>query len=126
LKVDGSAGEPFPVTVSSEGTLPTRGMPQGQAFTALCPANQMVVGFEGRAGSFIDQFVVVCAPLTAASFPFLSVARGTFSKLTAVGGTGGDVFQNGCPAGAIAVGYRGEAVTVVDTLALACAVPSAV
>jgi hypothetical protein len=125
LKVDVTAGEPFPVTVSSEGTLPTRGMPQGKAFTALCPSNQMVVGFEGRAGSFIDQFVVVCAPLTVAGSPSLSVTRGTSTKLPAVGGTGGEVFQTSCPAGRIAIGHRGEAVTVVDTLALACSAPSA-
>jgi hypothetical protein len=125
LKVDATAGEPFPVTVSSEGALPTRGMAQGKAFTALCPSNQMVVGFEGRAGSFIDQFVVVCAPLTVAGAPSLSVARGTSTKLPAVGGTGGEVFQTSCPAGRIAIGHRGEAVTVVDTLALACSAPSA-
>jgi hypothetical protein len=125
LKVDAAAGEPFPVTVSAEGALPTRGMPQGKAFTALCPSNQMVVGFEGRAGSFIDQFVVVCAPLTVAGPPSLAVTRGTSTKLPAVGGTGGEAFQTSCPAGRIAIGHRGEAVTVVDTLALACSAPSA-
>jgi hypothetical protein len=125
LKVDATAGQPFPVTVSPEGALPTRGIPQGKAFTALCPSNQMVVGFEGRAGSFIDQLVVVCAPLTVAGPPSLAVTRGTFAKLPAVGGTGGEAFQTSCPAGRIAIGHRGEAVTVVDTLALACSAPSA-
>jgi hypothetical protein len=126
LKVDGTAGDPFPVTVSPERRAATRGMPQGQAFTALCPANQMVVGFEGRAGSFIDQFVVVCAPLTVASAPScqLCAVRDPPNCPRWAAPAEKPSRPAARPVGSPLV-TAGKPVTVVDTLALACSVPSA-
>jgi hypothetical protein len=123
LTVD--SAPPTTVTVQPAFAFPVRGMPTGQTMTAMCPPDQVVVTFDGRAGSFVDQLRIGCARLTieAASTPVVTI--GAVTRLAAIGGTGGVAFQDGCPAGRIVTGHRLEVFSVVDTMALACALPSA-
>jgi hypothetical protein len=125
LAVDSTS--PAAVTVAPGATFAARGMRTGQTITAVCPANQVVVTFDGRAGSFLDQLRIGCARLTieSGSGGTLAVKIGVVTRLSPLGGTGGEAFEDGCPAGQIATGHRLEALNVVDSLALACALPSA-
>ncbi len=115
------------IAVSTGTTLPMRGQYGDVAFTQTCPADQVVVGFRGRSGYLLDQVGFICAPLvvsTGATGFKLSI--GTTTALTPAGGTGGDAFQDGCPAGQIA---RGSNVTIfvegiVDAFGLMCGTPS--
>jgi hypothetical protein len=42
-------------------TLPLRGNEYGMDWTQICPPNEVVVGFYGRSGSYLDQLGIVCA-----------------------------------------------------------------
>lgn len=120
------ASPPTIVSITPASAFPERGVPTGTPIMVVCPTDQVVVTFDGRAGSFLDQLRIGCASLTVAEQASgLTVNIGAVTRLAAVGGNGGTAFQDGCPSGRIAVGHRLESATVVDTFAMACALPSA-
>jgi hypothetical protein len=92
----------------------------------MCPTNQVVVGMNGRSGSYLDQVAFVCAPLSMTSGPMgYSVSIGATTVLTAAGGPGGSVFQDPCPAGQIARGSNSSVFSgVIDRMGLVCGTPS--
>ena len=95
LEVTGGGLDPYSVTVLSGANLPLRGARGGGAsFRAVCPENQMVVGFGGRAASLVDQLVLRCAPLEIMELPDEFVGfMGTVTELAPVGGNGGIPFK---------------------------------
>jgi hypothetical protein len=95
----------------------------------MCPANQIVVGFEGRQGSYIDQLIFHCAPLTITGGPeAYTLSVGTVISIPPLGGPGGIVTfpPITCTTDAIAVGTIVRAGTAIDGFALICAAPSLV
>ena len=97
------------------------------AWQRSCPKGSVVMGFEGRTGSFLDQLVLWCAPLTvSASASSYTFSVGTSSALAPVGGSGGGVFApSACANNQIAFGHSGRNGQWVDALSLACGTPSA-
>jgi hypothetical protein len=116
----------FTITTAQVGTLPVRGMPFSATQTRSCPMNQVIVGFSGRSGGFIDQLAFRCAPLTiTGAAPSYAISIGTATTLTGLGGTGGNAFNTiNCPNGQIAVSNTGRAQTAINAFGLACATPT--
>ena len=87
-----------------------------------CPKNQVLVSLSGRAGNFIDQLVVSCAPLqvsgASGSYTF---SVGSPQELAPVGGEGGTAFAAAsCGNSQIAFGHTGRSGQWVDALGLVC------
>jgi hypothetical protein len=118
----------YTVNTTQTATLAAHGQPQAVALTAMCGANQMIVGFGTRTGGAIDQFTFLCAPLTiAGTTPNFMLSVGPQTMLPAIGGPGGT--PNGpiqCPAGQIAVGDEGREGTAIEAFGLLCARPTLV
>jgi len=104
-----SASPPYTVTVTQASPLPMHEIAAAQQQVALCPANQVMVGFAGRSTStsWVDSVDVRCAPLTIkGTAPKFGLVIGTPAVATSIGGfTGGTAFTpNDCAAGDLAVG----------------------
>jgi hypothetical protein len=126
--VDISSTNPAQVVVSvaeslsSVGTLP--GAVEQGPF--ICPAGEVVVGFAGNSGGFIDHLDFHCAPLElSGSGPNLLISVAPLASVTdELGGPGGAPFAaHPCPAGSIAVGDTGRAGSSIDAFGLSCAMP---
>ena len=118
------SGTTYVVGTSGAMALPARGGGAGSSWTAMCPANQLVTGIEGRAGQWIDLFRVVCAPLTMAA-DGRSVARGSETLLPAQGDpTGGNAFNDRCSTSQVVSGAFIRAGLWVDGFHLYCAAPT--
>jgi hypothetical protein len=125
LSVSGDAT--FAVHTTAKETLPEVGTMRGPvAKAAVCPADQIVVGFRGRSGSDIDQIVLRCAPLViSGSSPSFTLSVGPVSELSPLGGAGGNPFDSiDCPAGQVAAGDEGRAAFTLNAFGLLCAAPS--
>jgi hypothetical protein len=88
----------------------------------------MVVGFDVRAGVFIDQLTFRCAPLTIGGGPdTYTLTLGAVTSIDPIGGMGGVIFpQINCMTGGVAVGSVLRAGTAIDAFGLACAPASLV
>jgi hypothetical protein len=117
---------PYTVTVTPRGTLTNRGGTGSTRFTALCPANHVVVGFSGRAGTFLDQLQLQCAPVSITSTAPLSVLIGTRSLLGRSGGSGGTAFQDLCLPGQVVHGHTINEGALIDALGFFCGIPTVV
>lgn len=112
---------------ASETPFPFRGTNANTAGSSMCPPNQFVVGFVGRAGALVDQISLRCAPVTVATGDggAYSAALGTITAQAPVGGTGGEPFADtDCPAGSVAVGAHIQAGGSVDGFGLLCGSPT--
>jgi hypothetical protein len=109
---------PYALTTNAGDRLPRRGSDATMTFTALCAANQVVVGLQGRAGTVLDQLQLQCAPLSTTTLDSLSI--GATTLLPPAGGTGGSAFQATCPAGQVARGQDTNSGNVIDAFALVC------
>jgi hypothetical protein len=120
----------FSVHTTQAETLPQPGTGVGSTTqTRTCAANQMVVGFSGQSGGYMDQLDFICAPLNiGGTSPNYTLTVGTPSApLQFLGGPGGSPFAAiNCPAGQIAVGDTGRAGGFVDAFGLLCSTPSLV
>jgi hypothetical protein len=120
--------EPWQVTVSEAMTLPMHDVEAAQAQVALCPANQVMTGFAGRSGLWMDSVDVRCAPLNIlGTTPDYLLVVGTPSKAGTIGGTtGGSPFDPlECAAGSVAVGQVGRTIqdgVVLGAFGVSCAV----
>jgi hypothetical protein len=113
------------VTVVDDGTtLPVVGETQDSAWVRKCDFDEVVVGLQGRFGSFVDELIVVCAHWSVSPPNTLSVDA--LRPLAPVGGPGGSrPFGGGmCAAGQMAIGTTATWGFYVDSLALVCGVPS--
>ncbi len=124
----GSAA-PYAVTTSQAGTLPVRMVAQSTAQSALCPANQVVVGFAGTSGGYVDSLKFRCAPLSVGGqAPNFKLSIGTASDSGSIGGpAGGSAFTAiSCSAGQVAVSQQVNAGGAIDGFGIACSVVSLV
>ncbi|MEA2700338.1 MAG: hypothetical protein QOI66_4609, partial [Myxococcales bacterium] len=110
------------VTIKPGATLPVRGMAGTMAWTRTCPADQVVVGFSGRSGSYVDQLVLICAPLTAASSAVgAALMPGGTTSLTAIGGNGGSAFAAiKCATGQVGAGSLVREGDFMDAFSIVC------
>lgn len=125
LSSDGVGG--FSVSLRAGATLPTRGTSGGTPWMRSCPANQVVVGFGGRVGLYLDQLAIHCAPLVVTgSAGALSISVGSPTALEPVGGLGGSEFPDtDCPPGQVARTLRVLAAQYIDAFGLGCVTPIA-
>lgn len=100
----------------------------------VCPAGQVVIGIDGRAGSYVDEISVRCATPHLISFDS-TFAPGSFGvrfsgEATAPAVTtfpfqgfspGGQAFSLRCPNYGVAVGWYGRQGSWIDALGLYCA-----
>lgn len=114
---------PGPSTATAGATLAFHGASKGSAWTQICPADEVVVGFSGRSGSDLDQVAFECAPWTAES-EGAPLSMGSTVTLPAAGGDGGLPFEDSCPSGQLARGTSGRYGQWVNALALVCATPT--
>jgi hypothetical protein len=121
---------PYNVQTTRAETLPAPSSSMGSMTQQrLCPADQMVVGFGGKSGGYIDHLDFICAPLTiAGASPTFTLAVGASSPpLASLGGPGGQPFTAiRCGPNQIAVGDAGRSSQFVDAFGLICATPSLV
>jgi hypothetical protein len=119
----------YAVNTTQAETLPTRGTQTGSiSQTAMCPPNQVIVGFSGRNGNLIDSLVFSCAPLViSGTSPTFTLSIGATTNTAAIGGPGGMPFNAlACAAGSIAVGHAGRSNQDVQSFGIVCARPTLV
>jgi hypothetical protein len=115
---------PFQVTTTLVGPKMPRGdMPGTVTQQALCPANQVVVGFDSRAAMYIDQLTFRCAPVTVvARTDSYALSIGMSKQIGSVGGSGGNLQSTVlCENDALAVGSVLRAGNAIDAFGFACA-----
>ena len=115
-----SLNDALAITLAAGATLPLRGTNVTTPAISMCPADQVVVGFDGRAGALMDQIALRCAPATFATGSY-TVTPGTATAVAPVGGTGGVAFPTtDCGAGTIAIGANIRAGGSNDGFGLIC------
>lgn len=122
-----SPSEPWTITVTETVTLPMHDIEFPQKQTAKCPTDQIVVGFGGRSGSWMDTVDVRCAPLKIlGTSPTFLLVGGTPKTAGTIGGnSGGSPFDPlDCEPGSVAVGQVGNTAysgDVLGTFGVLCA-----
>jgi hypothetical protein len=124
LTLDGTASNQ--VVVGPGSTLPERGLYSGSTWAQMCGPDQVITGFVGRSGAFIDQLSFECGHFIASS----SGAGPAFTMDTmtttypAAGGDGGSAFPAvPCPPGQMAIGTALRSGFFVDAFSLICGTP---
>src|SRR5262245_13371460 len=89
----------------------------GEAFSVLCPADNVLVGINGRSGTLLDRVRGMCAKFveggwTNAVEPTMTSGHGST--------TGGRPFDFRCPTGSAVVGLSGHAAWYVDQITVFC------
>lgn len=116
-----TAAPPYRVTVTEAGSLPAVGRGTANPFTALCPTNQVLVGFFGRDGLIVDQVGFRCAPLVIDLGPPAKVVHGPITTLGPWPSTkGGAGFGENCGPAAVANGHAVSAGSWIDGFGLRC------
>lgn len=116
------------VTIAAGTKLPQRGTNTGAAVSRTCPANQMVVGFSGRASAVVDQLILRCAPLVMAGADAggnITPELGAITTVPQAGGDGGvAVPDTDCENGGVAPGANIRASAAIDAFGLRCGAPT--
>jgi hypothetical protein len=123
-----AADQGLRVTTTPSVLLPERGAVSNVPQARWCATNEIVVGFSGRAGAYVDQLALRCAPLRISGEPGLySLSVGEATTIGPAGGDGGNLFPPiDCPAGQIATGTALRVGLAIDAFGLICAAPSLV
>jgi hypothetical protein len=120
-------GKPRGFGTGNTTTLAVRGTQGPARHDATCPADQVVVGFEGTTGQWIDNLYVDCAAVSIEVKSNLAVVKiGEPMRLpVALGSPSQGVLESvHCDAGKVAVGIGGASGYAVDRIALRCARPT--
>jgi hypothetical protein len=121
-----TATAPYRVNVGATTLLPVRNVPSTVPQTANCPANQVIIGFQGRTAQYIEAIQFRCAPLViSGTSPSFAVAPGTVTTIGPLGAaTAGTTFAAiDCPAGQIAVAQAPNAGSAIDSFGMVCRTP---
>jgi hypothetical protein len=113
-------GDGTTITVEPSGSLDFHGEVSDVAAEWMCPANQVIVGIWGNAGTSQDGVGFYCAPLTLVGG---TVTRGTVTTLPQAGGNGGIAYDELCAPGQLARGDYGSWVIYLHSFGLVCATP---
>lgn len=123
-RLEATSGPPYTIKVMATTSLGPAGGGASNAFDALCPADEVLVGFFGRAGTSVDQVGFRCSPLLVGKDAALTITLGTGRVFGPVPNTsGGDPFDEGCGTGAVAVGQFLNEGAWIDSLGLHCGRP---
>jgi hypothetical protein len=117
------ASSPFAVTTAQAGTLPAREAAGNTVENAMCPANQVIVGFSGRTATYIEALSFRCAPLTiTGSAPNYELEIGSATNTSPIGGENAGTTFNAinCAAGQVAVSQVPNAGSAIDNFGLRC------
>jgi hypothetical protein len=87
----------------------------GSPYSTACPSGQVLVGFTGRSGAYVDQIGIQCAP-PSSWVSSSSVWYGTYAG----GGNGGGPYADTCPAGYAITSITGRSGAYVDAIQAAC------
>lgn len=87
-----------------------------------CPADQVVIGFGGHAGTILDAISLRCAPLLIQGPPY-AIALGASTDTALIGSAGQAFPQTNCLPGQIANVSRFRSSQNVDAFGLRCATP---
>jgi hypothetical protein len=124
LGLDGTASNQ--VVVGPGTTLPERGLWNGPSWAQMCPMDQVITGFVGRSGSYLDQIEFTCGhwvESTSGSGPSFTMDMGTM-LYPAAGGPGGSAFPAvACPQSQMAIGTALRSGLFVDAFSLICGTP---
>jgi hypothetical protein len=121
---------PFSIGVTKAEQLQERGGHSDLVFpTATCPSNQVIVGFSGRAGGYIDNVGFSCAPLLvtgdATNGYTITIDTANATTIGPLGGTGGNDFGLvPCPDGQVSNGVNVYSGSWFDGFSLTCGVIS--
>ncbi|WP_437968963.1 hypothetical protein WMF04_06585 [Sorangium sp. So ce260] len=86
---------PYTITTTLGDTTPFQGTYGSESWEMMCPENEVVVGFSGWAGSYLDVLFIACAPLVVTGPPDdLRVEIGPVTWPDGVGGDGGSEFPD--------------------------------
>jgi hypothetical protein len=113
----------YEVKITQSSLLPERGPTDSLKQTAMCPADQLLIGFNGRAGGLIDALEFRCASLdiVGASPDFVLVLR-TEGDAGLLGGPGGAGFSYAeCSSERIAVGQSTRMAEAATAYGFHCA-----
>ena len=116
-------GDAFAVVTMGKNPLPVRGNSGMNGWMRDCKADEVLLGFVGRAGTGVDQLTFRCVPLEVIEAPdgAFSLEIGAPEPLMPIGGGNGVPFpQTDCPAGQVATVQRLRASTGVDAFGLGC------
>jgi hypothetical protein len=123
IVLDGGSSNQVSFTPASQ--LPERGMLAGPSWSELCAENEVIVGFSGRSGQYVDQLAFECGQWVVSNGdggPMLTM--NATSSLPAVGGDGGSPFPPAaCPTGQMAIGSALRAGFWLDAFSLVCGTP---
>ncbi|WP_437510201.1 hypothetical protein [Sorangium sp. So ce1099] len=93
LALDGAG--PYTITAAPGDMTPVEGTYGSEPWEMMCPEDQVVVGFSGWSGSYLDLLWIACAPLLVTGAPGdLRVEIGPVTWPDGVGGDGGSAFPD--------------------------------
>jgi hypothetical protein len=116
--VTGSGGSAT-VSITESSKLSTLGSTNGSPWARRCPANQVLVGFEGNSAGWMGIIGFRCAPMLPGADGSFTV--GPVTTLPIVGAPSGSPFPTtDCPAGHVAVGEHLRSSTGLDGFGLVC------
>jgi hypothetical protein len=120
----GSQSRAFELDRNFSVLLPYRGGFGGEVHAIDCRAGDVVVGFTGRTGNFVDRLGIMCAPLHSdgtIGMPY-QVSDPSTGQPIEYGGTGGTALPPffTCPANQAVVGVHTASGKYLDALAFFC------
>jgi hypothetical protein len=121
----------FPVAVSGASPTAQQGGDGGTAYTDTCPANQVVIGFQGfltlpSAGlTLIEGLQAVCGQLSAQGPSPARMTASVGAMLPIRGASLGSPWTLMCPSDEVVVGFAGRSGSDLDQVGFECAAWSA-
>ena len=110
------------VSITESTKLATLGSTNGTSWVRRCPANQVLVGFEGNSAGWMGVIGFRCASMLPAADGSFTV--GPVTTLPIVGAPSGSPFPTtDCPAGHVAIGEQIRSSTWLDGFGLVCGKP---
>ncbi|WP_437739608.1 hypothetical protein WMF39_28235 [Sorangium sp. So ce1504] len=86
---------PYTITMMPGDVTPFQGSEGTESWEMVCPENEVVVGFSGWSGRYLDLLFIACAPLLVTGPPGdLRVELGPVTWPDGVGGDGGSEFPD--------------------------------
>ena len=123
------ANSPYAVTTAQAGMLTARETAGNTVENAMCPANQVIIGFSGRAAQYIEALVFRCAPLTiSGNAPNYQLNIDNATNTSPIGGENAGTAFNAinCQNGQVAVTQMPNAGSAIDNFGLKCSALSLV
>jgi hypothetical protein len=122
--LDVGSSPAYDVTTERGGELPERESPNFEVETALCPADQVVVGFRGKSDLYMEALSFRCAPISitgnAPDF-VLEIGNATDTDMIGDETSGTDFAAINCADGQVAVSQVMNAGAAIDNFGLRCA-----